>query len=211
MKNAILFLITAVVSWLVGGINPAILLSNLIYHQDIRTLGSHNPGFTNFKRVFGGRWAWTVFALDLLKSILLCTVFGELFRSAMLSRQLGAAFAGLFAMLGHAYPVWYQFHGGKCFSVAAAAIWFVDWRAGAVATAILLFLLFTAKYMSLSVLCAAFSCPITLAVVGTENRYVWWICLLSVALMTFRHRKNIARLLEGTEPRFRFGEKKTLG
>ena len=66
----ILCFIAAISGYLIGGINPAIVLSKAIYHKDIRTLGSKNPGFTNFKRVFGPKYAWFVFLLDIFFAIL---------------------------------------------------------------------------------------------------------------------------------------------
>lgn len=120
--NSILFAVSAVIAYLIGGINPAILLSKAIYHQDIRQCGSGNPGFTNFKRVYGSKWAWFVFALDLGKSALLAAVCAALFGHYAGMRQLGAAWAGFFAMLGHVFPVWYCLKGGKGFLVGAAAI-----------------------------------------------------------------------------------------
>ena len=67
--DIILFFAAALVSYLVSGLNPAIILSRAIYHKDIRTCGSGNPGFTNFKRSFGGRYAWFVFLLDIAKGM----------------------------------------------------------------------------------------------------------------------------------------------
>lgn len=115
MNTTLLTLICALCSYLVGAANPAIILSTTIYRKDIRGLGSGNPGFTNFMRVFGKKWAWLVLTLDCSKAIVLCTVFGLLFRSNVGSFQLGAAIAGLFAVLGHCFPVWYGFEGGKGF------------------------------------------------------------------------------------------------
>ena len=63
-----MLIIFPIAAYLLAGVNPAIVLSKLIYKKDIRTLGSKNPGFTNFKRVFGGKYAWFVFFLDLFKS-----------------------------------------------------------------------------------------------------------------------------------------------
>lgn len=207
MKIAIFF-IAAVSAYLLSGVNPAIVLSNLIYHQDIRNLGSKNPGFTNFKRVFGSKYAWFVFALDILKSVLLCLVFGLLFKNILGMYQLGVAFTGFFAMLGHAYPVWYGFEGGKAFLVGAAAIWFIDWRVALIATGIMLILLFTVKYMSLSVIIAALSCPVTLLIFGAESGAVVVIVAISVLFLIYRHQENIKRLLNHTESKFSLFEKK---
>ncbi len=201
MKVAIFF-IAAVCAYLLSGVNPAIVLSHLIYHQDIRTLGSKNPGFTNFKRVFGGRYAWFVFVLDILKSVLLCLVFGWAFSAVGNSYQLGVAFTGFCAMLGHAYPVWYGLKGGKGFLVAAAAIWFIDWRSALIAMAIMMLLLFTVKYMSLSVMTAAVSCPLTLLLFGVETPWVLVCVTLSVLFLIYRHKENIRRLRAGTESKF---------
>lgn len=201
----ILLVADAIVSYLIGGINPAIVLSRLIYRQDIRTLGSGNPGFTNFKRVFGGRYAWFVFALDIAKAALVCTAFSLWFRHATGYFHLGAAYTGLFAMLGHSFPVWYRFRGGKGFLVAATAIWFMDWRVAAIAGAVMMVLLFTVRYMSLSVMIAGWCCPVLLALFGTEHLAVILICIASVLLMTYRHKGNIRRLIAGTESKFYLG------
>ena len=69
MNEIVLFIIAAVTAFIFSGLNPAIILSKVIYHSDIREEGSKNPGFTNFRRVYGNKYAWFVFALDILKSV----------------------------------------------------------------------------------------------------------------------------------------------
>lgn len=210
MNSIYLYIPCALSAYLFGSINPAIILSKLVYHRDIRTLGSGNPGFTNFKRVFGGRYAWLVFFLDIFKGVLLCLIFCPIFNKFMGSYQLGAAFTGLFAMIGHSFPVWYRFKGGKGFLVGAATIWFIDWRAGLVALIVMLLLLFATKYMSLSVMIAALTCPITLRLIGTDSLAVVWLCLAGVCLMIVRHAGNIKRLLSGTEAKFHLLDKEKM-
>lgn len=212
MQIAIWF-IAAVTAYLVSGVNPAILLSRMIYKQDIRTVGSKNPGFTNFKRVYGWKFAWLVLLVDVTKAVLPCLIFGFAFRAVGVleegSFQLGAAFTGLFAMLGHAYPVWYRFKGGKAFLVAATAIWFIDWRVALIASGIFLLLLFTVQIMSVSSITAAVSCPISLAIFGFVHPVVMVCCILSVLLLIWRHKANIVRLVHGEEPKFKlFGKNK---
>ena len=133
--------IAAVCAYLVSGLNPAIILSKSIYHKDIRECGSGNPGFTNLKRTFGNKWAWWVFVLDLGKAAAVVALFAFLYSRFGGDYQFGAAFTGLFAMAGHAFPVWYGFKGGKGFLVYMSIIWFVSWRAGLVAAAVLVVLL----------------------------------------------------------------------
>ena len=211
--NIAIFPIAAIAAYLVSGVNPAILLSRLVYGQDIRTVGSKNPGFTNFKRVYGWKYAWLVLLIDVTKAVLPCLGFALAFRAIGVldtgNFQLGAAFTGLFSMLGHAYPVWYRFKGGKAFLVAASAIWFIDWRVALIAAGIFLLLLFTVKIMSISSLCAGISCPISLACFGFAHPVVLICCILSVLLLIWRHKANIIRLAHGEEPKFRlFGKNK---
>lgn len=196
------FVLAAIVPYLVAGLNPSILLSRMVYHQDIRTQGSKNPGFTNFKRVYGWKLGWLVLVFDLCKGILVCALSGLLFRHAWGCFQLGAAYGALFAMLGHAYPVWYGFKGGKTVLVWLSSIWFIDWRAGLIAVGVFLVMLFGVKFMSLSSMSAGIAFLIALGFIGTAHPAVMPICAVSVLLLIWRHRANIERLLAGTETRF---------
>ena len=135
------FIVSAVFAYCVSGLNPAIIMSKAIYKKDIREYGSGNPGFTNFKRVFGNKYAWFVFALDILKGAVISVSAGLLFRQYVGSWQFGVAYAGIFALLGHAFPVFYGFKGGKGFLVCLSTLWFIDWRAGAIAAVVLTVLL----------------------------------------------------------------------
>ena len=74
MRTAVWF-ISAACAYLLGGLNTAIVFSKLIYHEDIRTRGSGNPGFTNFKRVYGWKFAWLVLLVDVTKAVLPCLIF----------------------------------------------------------------------------------------------------------------------------------------
>ncbi len=205
--NIIIYIAAAVTAYLIAGINPAIEFSKRIYHKDIRECGSGNAGFTNFKRTFGDKWAWWVLVLDLSKAAVVVAIFAALFGHFMGEYQLGAAYTGLFAMLGHAYPLWYKFKGGKGFLVYMSVVWFIDWRAGVIALAVMLVLLLTTKYMSLSTVAAMLTCPIVLICFGAG-----WVtvamCAASVLFMAWRHRENFKRLIAGTESKFSLKSKK---
>ena len=199
----VLILITAALSaYLIAGLNPAIEISKRVYHKDIRTLGSGNPGFTNFKRCFGGGLSILVLILDLSKAALVTALFAPLFERYISGYALGAAYTCFFAMLGHAFPIMYSFKGGKGFLVYMSIIWFADLRAGAVALVIMLLLLLITKYMSLATVTAMLSCPVTLAIVGAEPPVIILFALCSL-FMTIRHKENIVRLLHGTEKKFK--------
>ena len=202
-----LYFAAAATAYLVGSLNPAIMISRAAYRSDVRSHGSRNPGFTNFHRVFGSDRSWAVFLIDFSKSALLCALFGWLFGRTVGMYHLGAAFTSLFTLLGHAYPVWHEFRGGKGVSVMFAAIWFVEYRAGLVILVVFLILMAATRYMSLSVLCAAATAPVTILIVGSEHVAVPIIITACVLFMIWRHRENINRLLHGTESRFSFHPK----
>lgn len=207
MASVLLPVLCAVCSYLLGGLNTAILLSRALYHEDVRTKGSGNPGFTNFKRAYGMKYAWLVFVGDLLKTILPVLVFSLLFGHFLDQRQLGASMAGFCAMLGHSYPIWYRFKGGKSFTCMAAYIWFVDWRAALLFAALFLLLLFTVRIMSLSSMSASILFPIVLALLGVQNPLTLVFVTAGSLLLIWRHRQNLVRLRNGEEPKFSFFQK----
>lgn len=196
-----LYIAGALAAYLISGWNPAITFSKAIYKTDIRICGSKNPGFTNFKRCFGNKWAWFVLSLDLLKAALVVLLFAQAFELRMGLYQLGAAFTGLFAVLGHAYPVWYRFKGGKGFLVSLSTIWVTDWRVGLIVTVVMVVLLLTTKYMSLATVAATLCSPLLLLLFHAPLSAV----LLNAAMVVFvalRHRENFKRLKAGTESKF---------
>ncbi len=199
-----LFPLAAVVAYFIAGVNPAIVLSKAIYHEDIREKGSGNPGFTNFKRVYGGKYAWAVFFLDIAKTIVIVSVFSMLFGTYFGARQAGAAYTGLFSMLGHCFPAMYRFKGGKGFLVCMTTIWFIDYRCGILSVLILVAVLLTVKYMSLASMLSVWSCPVLLFFIGADSTYTYVIMILCCLLLTVRHGENIKRLAHGEESKFSF-------
>ncbi|MGM9650499.1 MAG: glycerol-3-phosphate acyltransferase [Faecousia sp.] len=199
--KALLYISGAVCAYLVAGWNPAITFSKRIYKKDIRTCGSGNPGFTNFRRTFGNKWAWWVLALDLCKAALVVALFANLFARYLGCYQLGAAYTGLFALLGHAFPVWYRFKGGKGFLVCLSTMWVVDWRVGLFATVLMVVLLLTVKYMSVATVTALLTCPVMLLLLKAPVSVVL-LCAVSAGFVAVRHAENFKRLRSGTEPRF---------
>ena len=197
----LLYISAALTAYLVAGWNPAITFSKAIYKKDIRECGSGNPGFTNFKRSFGNRWAWFVLLLDLFKAAVVVGISAMLFEQYFGMYQLGAAYTGLFALLGHAFPIWYGFKGGKGFLVSLSTVLVLDWRVGLIATLIMVVLLLTTKYMSLSTVTAMLLCPVFLLLFGTPINAVLIITAI-VLFVAIRHKDNFKRLVAGTESKF---------
>ena len=202
--------VSAVVSYLLGGLNGAIILSKLVYKQDIRDFGSNNPGFTNFKRTYGnGFVTWLVLIFDSLKTALPVFLTALIMWQMFDKWQFGAQFSGMFCMIGHCFPVWYKFRGGKGFLAGFATIWFVDWRMTLIAMAVFFILLFTLKYMSVASCSAAAVCPIALAFLGPASIGVELMAIACALLFILRHIPNFKKLANGTESKFSLSSKKS--
>ena len=205
--KVILYIAAAICGYVVAGMNPAIALSKAVYKKDIRECGSGNPGFTNFKRTLGNRWAWWVLVLDLSKAAVVVGLFAWLLSRQGVDFQLAAAYTGIFCMLGHAFPFQYRFKGGKGFLVCLSTMYVIDWRVGLISTGIMVALLLITKYMSLSTTVAMLLCPVLLIPLGASVPVILMAAACAV-FMAIRHKENFKRLIQGKESKFRLGGKK---
>lgn len=203
-----IFFCAAICSYLFCALNPAIVLSTLVYKEDIREKGSKNPGFTNFKRTYGMKLAWLVLLLDISKALIVEVIFGFAFAAILGDRALGVAFSGIFAFLGHSFPCWYKFKGGKGFSVLMGTIFILNWKAGLIALAVLCIFLFTIRYMSLATMVCLTAAAGSLFFFAKESLIANIIYSVCVLLMIIRHHENIKRIFSGTEKKFSFSSKK---
>ena len=203
----LLYILAAVCGYVIAGMNPAIAVSKAIYKKDNRECGSGNPGFTNFKRTFGNKWAWWVLVLDLSKAAVVVWIFAWLLSRQGVDFQLGAAYTGMFCMLGHAFPFQFKFKGGKGFLVCLSTMYVIDWRVGLIATGIMVILLLITKYMSLSTTLAMLLCPILLIPFGASVPVILMATFCAV-FMAVRHKENFNRLIKGTESKFTLKGKK---
>ncbi len=202
-----LFIAAAICGYAVAGFNPAITISKAVYKKDIRECGSGNPGFTNFKRSFGNKWAWWVLALDLSKAAIVVGLFARLLTLKGISFQFGAAYTGIFCMIGHAFPLQFKFKGGKGFLVCLSTIYVIDYRVGLIATGIMILLLLTTKYMSLSTCVAMLVSPVLLIPFGASLAVIL-MAAACVLFMVIRHTENFKRLIKGEESKFTLKGKK---
>ncbi len=197
------YMLIAVVSYLMGGINGAIITSKTFYGKDIREFGSGNAGLTNFHRVFGTRFLALVIAIDILKTVLPVLFAGWLMGLSGRSVE-GSAFAGFFAMLGHAYPPYYKFRGGKTVMAGGAAVWFIDWRVAVIVWLSFAIIVLLTRYVSLGSVLAGAIYPFAMAVLcSNQGPLALVMVVLSGALLIFRHKENIKRLVKGTESKIK--------
>lgn len=186
----------AVFSYLLGGLNGAIIASKYVFHRDVRDYGSGNAGLTNFYRTFGAPGLAIVIGTDVLKTVI-AVVAGGLIMGTQGAASTGQVFAGFCVMLGHIYPVFYGFRGGKGVVCAAVTLLCVDIRLGLLALVIFAVIVAFTRYVSLGSICAALVAP--LGVWAEFGGLCGWLCLFCTLLLVIKHRSNIRRLLTKTE------------
>lgn len=207
---AVSIALICVLGYLLGGINGAILLSKLVEKDDVRRHGSGNAGFTNFFRNYGKRTSLLVILIDAAKAAVSCLLGGWLLGKYGL-RTEGMLLGGLAATLGHDFPVFLGFRGGKGIVCGFATALVTDWRVGLILLAAFALVYFLTHYVSLaSVLCAlGFFVSFWLFYPGRPFVLILSGCLSALAI--FLHRENIGRLVRGQERKtyfFKRGETK---
>jgi glycerol-3-phosphate acyltransferase PlsY len=210
-------LLVVAAAYVVGSL-PMGLLVGRLRGVDVRRHGSGNIGATNVGRVLGRRWFLVVFALDFGKSfgpVLVARRLAVAFDGGLAPDQLGLA-AGIAAVLGHVFPLFLRFKGGKGVATAAGVFAALAWAPAAAALVAFLAVFLSTRYVSLASIVAAVVLPVAcFALPAIERRLqpdhfvvdvdpsVSWASVLVGALIVVRHRANIGRLLRGEEPRSR--------
>lgn len=201
MSQVISYAIAAVAGYLLGSISTGLLVAGKTANVDLRKAGSKSTGATNVLRVLGKKPAAITFLGDFLKVMLACLL------GWLLYGETGAMVGGLFGIIGHNWPVYHQFKGGKGVASSVAVMLFV-FPLPAVA-AILCFFLVTgiSRYVSLGsmVMLSLFAVLVVITQWGNWAACIWAIAL--AALCIFRHRANIGRLIKGTENKLSFNAK----
>ena len=193
----------AVLSYLLGCINGAIATSHLFYHDDVRRHGSGNAGLTNFYRNYGAKCAPMVIAFDMIKAVGAVCLGGYFLGYLLGWGVIGKYFGALFCIIGHMFPVFYGFKGGKGILCSGTLLLLLDWRIALVGWGAFVVLWLTTRYVSLGSVAAAISFPITTQLVFRG----WGLTALGTRialLVLWAHRSNIKRLLNGTESKFHF-------
>ncbi len=198
----------AIGSYILGSLNFAIIISKLYFHDDIRNYGSKNAGMTNMMRTYGRAPAILTFLGDLFKGIIAVTA------TQILVGRSFAHIAMLFCILGHCFPVWYNFKGGKGIATAAACILCLEPFVFVILLLTFIIVVAFTKYISLGSIMALLMYPLTLNAflphTGISIPGIVMPCALVTALLIiYLHRSNMKRLLNHTENKFSFKKKGT--
>jgi glycerol-3-phosphate acyltransferase PlsY len=204
-------LLIIVVAYLLGSVPSGYVLVRIFRHQDIRQSGSGNIGATNVLRSGGKGLAAATFLMDMLKgcaAVWLGGVIGHLLASGAAPDNM-RALAALFAVLGHIFPVWLGFKGGKGVATGFGVFLVAAPLAALAAISVFIVVLALSRYVSLASILGAASFPLFAWWLGYGDRLPFFIAVqVAVALLlTVKHHQNIRRLLAGTESRL--GAKKS--
>ncbi len=215
----IFYLATPILAYFIGSIPFGLILAKISGYGDIRNIGSGNIGATNVLRTGNKKLALLTLIFDGAKGAIAIFIFTGI---PQYTKDYGqftfvhypvdieffyALLLGFFAILGHCFPVWLKFKGGKGVATALGVLLAAVPYAGLAACATWLLIAFLFKYSSLAALIAVALAPVvTLFIYGSYSAF---ICLLIALLVWWRHKENIKRLLNGTEPKIGSGRNKT--
>lgn len=212
MLYILCFALAAIIPYLICSINSAIIVTKIRSGQDIRELGSGNAGLTNTLRTQGKAAAVFVLIGDILKGVLSIIIVHLVFKIFLgidtYSHESGWSFvnyiAGNFGMLGHVFPIYYGFKGGKGILVTFAAMLAINWAAGVAPFVLFVIIVAITRYVSLGSICAAAFYPFAVLFFSLiQNDSASWInfglaAIIGVMLI-YMHRENIKRLKNHTE------------
>ncbi len=193
-----------ILAYLIGSIPTALIISRSFFKIDIREYGSGNMGATNTFRVLGSKFGTIVMIGDVLKGMLAVALYNLLpyYINNAFDRTNLMIGLGLAAVLGHIYPIWAQFKGGKGVATLFGMVLAIQPLVAVNCVAVFLVVLFLTRYVSLSSILAGIALPICVLWIYNEKEIFYRVFAIAVsALIILTHQKNISRLLKGNEGR----------
>lgn len=195
-------LLLIILAYLIGSIPTSVWVSQYFFNIDIREYGSGNAGATNTYRVLGPKWGTTVMIVDMLKGIIAVSLAHLLTQYAhsetkFLNLQI---ILGLAAVVGHVFPIWADFRGGKGVATLFGLVLGISPITALCCSAVFLLVLFLTRFVSLSSIFASVAFPVFILIIFNVDNHIYRVFAIAVALMVIlTHQKNIGRLLKGSE------------
>lgn len=195
MQNLLYYVLLAICAYLLGSISTGLLVARLLHGPNLREVGSKNTGASNALRTMGVKGGVLTFVGDILKA-LIPTLIGRLWLGLP-----GAMLAGLFAVIGHNWPIFFQFKGGKGVSSTCAVMLVCFWWQALIGYAVAIITIAVTRFISLGsiLMVSCYAVLVSLTCGGDWLVIVW--ALLMALICIARHHANIGRLLKGTEAR----------
>lgn len=203
MTDFLIYFAFSVISYLLGSINTGILVSKILYNDDVRNYGSHNAGATNILRTYGKKAAAITVLGDALKGVTAILIVRAAYlclKSAPLPDERSVTYAAaFFAVLGHNFPVFFGFKGGKGVLTSITVIIMLDPFIGVMTLIVSVLIMAATRYVSLGSVMGALIVAALAIFLRTDDIGFVVLCVLLAALLIYRHRSNLVRLVHGTE------------
>lgn len=217
------YIIIAIISYLLGSLNFGVILSNKLKNDDVRNHGSGNAGTTNMLRNYGKKFAVLTIIGDMLKvavAILIAIAVIKYTPDKIYSRELYYSFkqnvdeimfiksyAGFFCVLGHIFPCFFKFKGGKGVATSGGMVFMIDWRIGLILLAVFVIVVLLTKYVSLGSIIMACLYPV-LIFAFHRSMVLTGIALIFTVIVIAAHSQNIKKLINHSESKISFKDKK---
>ncbi len=208
------YIIVAIIAYLIGSINFSVILSKKMAGFDVREKGSGNAGTTNMLRTVGKKAAAITLICDILKgvvAVLLAIFIGNIasnYFDVSVENYILVELAALLVILGHTFPIFFKFKGGKGIATSLGVLLVINWQIGLICLVFALVLIALTRMVSVGSIAAAILFPVLTLFLNNEHficegKYFIFSVLLGI-LICFNHRENIKRLMNGTENRISF-------
>ncbi len=211
------YIIMGMIAYLIGSVNFSILISKKVAGFDVREKGSGNAGTTNMLRSVGKGAAAVTLILDVLKGVIaiyVAILYGNIvakLANLQVDNSILVQIAGIFVILGHTYPIYFGFKGGKGVATALGILLTTNYQIGLICLVFALVLIILTRMVSVGSIAAAILFPVLTLFLAKENFIVagnYLIYSIIIALIViFNHRANVKRLLNGTENKISFKKK----
>lgn len=207
----VIYIIIAIISYLIGSVNFSVILSKKIAGFDVREKGSGNAGSTNMLRSVGKGAAALTLICDVLKGVAaigIAILFGNMVQDS--NKELLLQIAGIMVILGHTYPVFFGFKGGKGVATSLGVLLLSNWQIGLICLVFALVMMALTRMVSLGSCTAAVLFPVltlfinqhyTVLTEGKNGNVYFIYSVILAAIVLFNHRENIKRIYDGTENR----------
>ncbi len=206
-----IYILVAIIAYAIGSINFSVLISRKMAGFDVREKGSGNAGTTNMLRAIGIKAAIITLICDILKgvlAILVAFVIGKMTQTA--DKALLIQLAGILVVVGHTFPIFFEFRGGKGIATALGVLLITNWRIGLICLVFAVILIAITRMVSVGSMSAAILFPVLTLFIGdnfivAQGGFKYFVYSLILAgFVIFNHRENIKRIMNGTENKISF-------
>ncbi len=201
----VIYIVVSIIAYFIGSISFSVIFSRKFAGFDVREKGSGNAGATNVLRTVGKNVALLTLLCDILKgviAILIAIIAGEIWIDADV--ELLKYLAGFFAILGHTFPIFFEFRGGKGVATALGILITLNWKIGLICLIFAIILIAVTKMVSVGSILSAILYPILTIFMAEVDIKAIIISILIALLVIFNHRENIKRIKNGTENKLSF-------